>query len=73
MGNPCSDHNNLIIEQFTKQAIPFAKKSSQHIGEVFEKIHSLVYPQENDTVLDLASGSNLRVMFDMSICYKRAN
>ena len=41
MGNPFSDHNNLIIDQFTKQAIPFAKKSSQHIGEVFEKIHSI--------------------------------
>jgi SAM-dependent methyltransferase len=57
MNNPKFEHNNLIIDQFTKQAIPFAKKSSQHIGEVFEKINRLVEANENDVVLDVASGT----------------
>jgi SAM-dependent methyltransferase len=68
MGNPFSDHNSLIIDQFTKQAIPFAKKSSQHIGEVFEKIHSLVYPDENDMVLDVASGTGSLTVEFAKIC-----
>lgn len=68
MGNPFSDHNNLIIDQFTKQAIPFAKKSSQHIGEVFEKIHSFVHPHENDVVLDVASGTGSLTVEFAKIC-----
>lgn len=68
MSNPFSDHNNLIIDQFTKQAIPFAKKSSQHIGEVFEKIHSFVRPHENDVVLDVASGTGSLTVEFAKIC-----
>ena len=48
MDNPVYDHRYLIIDQFTKQAVPFAKKSSQYIGEVFERIQTLLQPTEND-------------------------
>ncbi len=68
MGIPFSDHNNLIIDQFTKQAIPFAKRSSQHIAEVFEKIHSIVRPHENDVVLDVASGTGSLTVEFAKIC-----
>jgi hypothetical protein len=54
MDNPVYDHRYLIIDQFTKQAVPFAKKSSQYIGEVFKRIQTLVQPTENDIVLDVA-------------------
>ena len=57
MDNPVYDHRYLIIDQFTKQAVPFAKKSSQYIGEVFERIQTLLQPTENDIVLDVASGT----------------
>ncbi|MGA7370212.1 MAG: hypothetical protein WBX01_13880 [Nitrososphaeraceae archaeon] len=54
-----SDHNHskLIIEQFTKQAIPFAKKSAQHIDETFEKILVVVDVDKSDNVLDVACGT----------------
>lgn len=57
MHNPMYDHRNLIIDQFTKQSVSFAKKSSQHIGEVFERIQTLINATEKDIVLDVASGT----------------
>lgn len=51
------NHNKIIIEQFTKQAIPFAKKSSRYIDETFEKILSVVEVDRKDTVLDVACGT----------------
>lgn len=51
------NHDRLIIEQFTKQAIPFAKKSAQYIDETFEKILSVVEVDRKDTVLDVACGT----------------
>jgi SAM-dependent methyltransferase len=50
-------HNKLIIGQFTKQAIPFAKKSAQYIDETFEKILTVVDVDKNDNVLDVACGT----------------
>jgi ubiquinone/menaquinone biosynthesis C-methylase UbiE len=51
------NHNKLIIEQFTKQAIPFAKKSAQYVDETFEKILSVVEVDRKDIVLDVACGT----------------
>jgi ubiquinone/menaquinone biosynthesis C-methylase UbiE len=53
------DHNKLIIDQFTKQAIPFTKKAARHIEETFEKILSVVNVDHSDVILDVACGSGL--------------
>ncbi len=68
MDNPVSDHRYLIIDQFTKQTVPFAKKSSQYIAEVFGKIQILVHPTENDIVLDVASGTGSLTVEFAKIC-----
>lgn len=51
------NHNKLIIGQFTKQALPFAKKSAQYIDETFEKILTVVDVDKSDNVLDVACGT----------------
>ena len=53
------DHNKLIIDQFTKQAIPFTKKAARYIEETFEKILSVVNVDDTDVILDVACGSGL--------------
>ena len=53
------DHNKLIIDQFTKQAIPFTKKAARYIEETFEKILSVVNVDHSDVILDVACGSGL--------------
>jgi len=53
------DHNKLIIDQFTKQAIPFTKKAARYIEETFEKILSVVNIDHSDVILDVACGSGL--------------
>ena len=68
MGDTVYDHRHLIIDQFTKQAVPFAKKSSQFIAEVFGKIQILVHPTENDIVLDVASGTGSLAVEFAKIC-----
>jgi ubiquinone/menaquinone biosynthesis C-methylase UbiE len=68
MDNPVQDHRYLIIDQFTKQAEPFAKKSSQFAREVFEKIQTLIHANENDTVLDVASGTGSLAVEFAKIC-----
>jgi ubiquinone/menaquinone biosynthesis C-methylase UbiE len=68
MDNPVYDHRYLIIDQFTKQAVPFAKKSSQYIGKVFERIQTLLQPTENDIVLDVASGTGSLTIEFAKIC-----
>ncbi|MER5174245.1 MAG: class I SAM-dependent methyltransferase [Candidatus Nitrosocosmicus sp.] len=53
------DHNDNIISQFTKQAIPFAQLSqhSNHYG--LELVLKLGEPKQSDTVLDIACGSGI--------------
>jgi ubiquinone/menaquinone biosynthesis C-methylase UbiE len=68
MDNPVQDHRYLIIDQFTKQAESFAKKSSQFAREVFEKIQTLVHANENDMVLDVASGTGSLAVEFAKIC-----
>ena len=48
------DHNKLIIDQFTKQAIPFTKKAARYIEETFEKILSVVNVDDTDVILDVS-------------------
>ena len=54
-----NSHNESIISQFTKQAIPFTKLSehSNHYG--LELITELARPQKTDTVLDVACGPGI--------------
>jgi 2-polyprenyl-3-methyl-5-hydroxy-6-metoxy-1,4-benzoquinol methylase len=68
MDNPAQDHRYLIIDQFTKQAEPLAKKSSQFVREVFEKIQTLVQANENDVILDVASGTGSLAVEFAKIC-----
>ena len=54
-----SDYNNykLIIGEFTKQAIPIAKKSAEYIDETFERILVVVEVDKSDNELDVACGT----------------
>lgn len=52
-------HNDTIISQFTKQAIPFSQNSqySNHYG--LDLIFELSDPQIDDKVLDIACGPGI--------------
>ena len=53
-------HNKLILDQFTKQAIPFSKKVPAHANETaFKLIIDTSKISEDDTVLDIACGPGL--------------
>jgi ubiquinone/menaquinone biosynthesis C-methylase UbiE len=68
MDNQEDDHQYLIIDQFTKQAESFAKKSNLYVRDVFEKIQALVHANENDVVLDVASGTGSLAVEFAKIC-----
>ena len=52
-------HNDIIISQFTKQALPFSQMSqhSNHYG--LELMFELSDPQIDDKVLDVACGPGI--------------
>ncbi|HPS36318.1 MAG TPA: class I SAM-dependent methyltransferase [Candidatus Omnitrophota bacterium] len=50
-------HNDLIVDQFTKQAIPFSTRPSH--SEYLDLIMELTKVTSNDTVLDVACGPGL--------------
>ena len=52
-------HNDLIIDQFTKQAIPFANLAAHSHEEAFKLLFTLSNASEKDTVLDVACGPGL--------------
>ena len=54
-----SSHNELIIDQFTKQAIPFANLAAHSHEETFKLLFELSNASEKDTVLDVACGPRL--------------
>jgi SAM-dependent methyltransferase len=54
-----SHHNELIIDQFTKQAIPFANMAAHSNEDVFKLLLALSEASEKDTVLDIACGPGL--------------
>ncbi len=52
-------HNNSIISQFTKQAIPFTQMSEHSNQHGLELMLKLSQPKHSDTVLDVACGSGI--------------
>ncbi len=53
-------HNKLIMEQFSKQAVPFSQKVPAHSNEMaFKLILETVGIDENDQVLDVACGPGM--------------
>src|SRR5262249_47806499 len=52
-------HNRSIIDQFTKQAIPFSKKSQLSSEEILELMVDACGVTARDTVLDVACGPGL--------------
>ena len=54
--SPC--HNELI-DQFTKQAIPFANMAAHSYEDAFKLLSALSGPGQKDTVLDVACGPGL--------------
>lgn len=54
------NHNESIIDQFTRQAVPFTQKIAAHSSEeAFQTMFSLSQVNSSDTVLDVACGSGL--------------
>lgn len=52
-------HNDVIIDQFTKQAIPFANLAAHSHEEAFKLLLALSDAGDKDTVLDVACGPGL--------------
>ncbi|MGE3859741.1 MAG: class I SAM-dependent methyltransferase [Nitrososphaeraceae archaeon] len=57
--NTDSSHNESIISQFTKQAIPFTQLSEHSDRYGLELIMELAKPQKGDIVLDVACGPGI--------------
>lgn len=70
MDDPVRDHRNLIIDHFTKHAIPFDKRSNQHVRQTFDEIQTLVQVTKDDTVLDVASGTGSLAVEFAKLCNK---
>jgi 2-polyprenyl-3-methyl-5-hydroxy-6-metoxy-1,4-benzoquinol methylase len=55
-----NEHNKLVLDQFTKQAVPFSKKVPAHSNEGFFKlIIGTAGINKKDTVLDIACGPGM--------------
>lgn len=54
-----SEHRAAIVDQFTKQAIPFSKLSGHSQAESLQKVLELTEVNENDHVLDIACGTGI--------------
>ena len=52
-------HNDLIIDQFTKQAIPFTQNAAHSAEYAVKQFVTLSNVSKKDTVLDVACGSGL--------------
>jgi ubiquinone/menaquinone biosynthesis C-methylase UbiE len=52
-------HNNSVISQFTKQAIPFAQMSQHSNQYGLELMLKLSDPRQSDSVLDIACGTGI--------------
>jgi ubiquinone/menaquinone biosynthesis C-methylase UbiE len=53
------EHNNSIIDQFTKQATPFTENEGHSDEAAFQLMFDLTGVNKKDTVLDLACGPGL--------------
>jgi len=54
-----SAHNAVILDQFTRQAQPFAASTTIRNQAVLDRILEMAGPQPEDTVLDVACGPGL--------------
>lgn len=54
-----SSHNELIIDQFTKQSISFANMHAHSDEDAFQLLFNLCQVTKEDTVLDVACGPGL--------------
>jgi ubiquinone/menaquinone biosynthesis C-methylase UbiE len=54
-----TDHKKAILDQFTKQAVPFMKKLGHADPSIFQTYLSLTGVTSKDTVLDVACGPGL--------------
>jgi len=54
-----TEHNNSIIDQFTKQATPFTEMAGHSNESSFQLMFDLTGVNEEDTVLDIACGPGL--------------
>ncbi len=52
-------HNAVILDQFTRQAVPFAASATIRRQEILDRILEMAEPQPDDTVLDVACGPGL--------------
>lgn len=52
-------HNAVILDQFTRQARPFATSATIRNQEILDRILQMAGPQSDDTVLDVACGPGL--------------
>jgi ubiquinone/menaquinone biosynthesis C-methylase UbiE len=52
-------HNEQIIDQFTKQAIPFTQNAAHSAEYAVKRLVTLSNVSKKDTVLDVACGSGL--------------
>ncbi len=52
-------HNSRILDQFTRQAVPFAAAAPIRNQEVLDRIVQWAGPRPDDTVLDVACGPGL--------------
>ena len=59
VGTDSQYHNDLIIDQFTKQAIPFTQNAAHSAEYAIKRLVTLSNVSKNDTVLDVAYGSGL--------------
>ena len=57
--NDSQYHNELIIDQFTKQAIPFTQNAAHTAEYAVKRLVTLCNVSKKDTVLDVACGSGL--------------
>lgn len=52
-------HNQSIVDQFTKQAVPFSKKTAMSSDAIFKLMLDICEVDSEDTVLDVACGPGL--------------
>ena len=52
-------HNDLIIDQITKQAIPFTQNAAHSAEYAVKRLVTISSVSKKDTVLDVACGSGL--------------
>jgi len=59
MGDKAKEHRRLILDQFTRQAVPFAEMPAHSNDEANRLLMNLAAISSDDTVLDVACGPGL--------------